>query len=59
MSIPVAELAELKGKKVNTPDGTGKVTEVGDRFISVDLDNNKKSKFDPNEVSLIEKKKKE
>ncbi len=42
----------LVGDKVNTPDGAGKIVEVTDTQISVDLDNKKKGIFKPGVVSL-------
>jgi len=55
MSIAEADLKGLVGETVNTPDGPGKVTRVGDRYISVDLANKQKRQFDPREVSLAGK----
>ena len=40
------------GDDVLTPDGEGKVTKIGDRFISVDLKGGKKAEFEPKDLSL-------
>jgi len=42
----------LVGDKVNTPDGSGKVTAVTDEKILVDLENKKKGEFKPKQVSV-------
>ena len=43
------------GSTVTTPDGVGKVTKIGDRFISIDLANKTKAEFLIKEVLLSEK----
>lgn len=52
MSIAEADLKELVGKTVITPDGQGKVTLVGGRYIHVDIANGQKRQFDPRDVSI-------
>ena len=55
MSITDVQLKKLVGKTISTPDGAGKVTEVGDRFIQVDIKGKGISKFQPRECSIEEK----
>ena len=38
------------GDKVSTPDGAGKVSSVGGRFIGVDLKNGSKAQFEPKDL---------
>lgn len=58
MTITDAQLKDLKGKTVQTPDGPGKVTEIGDRFIHLDMPDKTKRMFEPRELTLVEEKRK-
>ena len=54
--MAVAEGKLKVGQEVVTPDGHGKVTKVGERFISVDLDSKLKGQYTVRDLILPTKK---
>ena len=51
------DLKDLVGKTVSTPDGQGKVTKVGDRYVHIDLKDKSQRQFDPRELTVVKESK--